>query len=197
MKKAEQPLLPPPAPAPILAPLQVISDDQIFQSLILEVVKEVCRDFLFQEKHVAQELARDLVDTVSKEICASIATHEISALKAERLQKRQLEVAQQKENEFNQLKMQRIHAASEEVYERLLESVVKDTCSTFLNVQRESELLIYDEILMGLFQREFEIILKQIANELNTELLMDKLAENVYFNWNEATSDVCSYNRLG
>lgn len=68
------------------------------------------------------------------------------------------------------------------MFDSLVGSIVKENCNQFIAIRRESELIIYDDILCSVFQQEFDIILKQIANELNHELFMDKLTQTVYFN---------------
>lgn len=78
-------------------------------------------------------------------------------------------------------KTQQIEQFNYEIYENLLERVLREFFTEFVQKQRFAEKFIYDEIIGTVFQHEFEIILKQMANELNNEALLDKLAENVYF----------------
>jgi hypothetical protein len=75
------------------------------------------------------------------------------------------------------------------VFESLVSSIVSEDCASFLAFGRESELVIYDDILCSVFQTEFDIILKQIASELNHELAMDRLTQLVYFNSDRGLSE--------
>ena len=121
-----------------------------FQSLVLEVVKLVCQEFLFQEKQLTEELACDLINEVVKNMTNSIIIDEIRTLRDQRLK---LEQLKQKENEINFIKSQQMAVRCEEIYNNLLQSLIEITCENFLNLQRENESIIYDEILMCLFQK--------------------------------------------
>lgn len=60
--------------------------------------------------------------------------------------------------------------------------MIKEDCTSFLKLHHQSQFEIYDDILCSIFQNEFDIILKQIANELNRELFLDRLSNDIYFN---------------
>jgi hypothetical protein len=182
-------------PPPLMQDDQKIRDlnsicEQTFQHLLYEHVKSTCSDFIFQEKKLPDELATNLISDVTGTMCDTMAFEEINNIKQQKLKFEQMK---QKENEINEIRLKKINLKSEEVYISLLNTIVQQTCEDFLNVNREYETLIYEDILMGLFQGEFEIILKQIANEINNEILLEKLAENVYFNWNENPSVPAEY----
>ena len=48
---------------------------------------------------------------------------------------------------------------------------------------------LFDDIIGDVFQKEFDIIFKQVAVELHSELTLDRLAECVYFNNNNDDGD--------
>ena len=70
----------------------------------------------------------------------------------------------------------------------LVNGLIKEECTNFLKLYHQSQLEIYDDILCSIFQNEFDIILKNIANELNSELFLDRLSHDIYFNDNASTS---------
>lgn len=81
-------------------------------------------------------------------------------------------------------KMKKTHAIesiAHDVFDYVIESVLRDQIREFLFEQRIAEKLIYDDLMNRVFQVQFESILKQIAIELNNDMLLDKLAEAVYF----------------
>lgn len=88
---------------------------------------------------------------------------------------------EREQHEIQVRRAKRIDQLTDEIYSYIFELVARDFSREFLFDQRLSEKLIYDEIISFVFQTQFEIILKQIAHELNNEALLDKLAETIYF----------------
>lgn len=60
--------------------------------------------------------------------------------------------------------------------------MIKQECTSFLRRCCELERTIYDDLLCSVFQKEFDIILKSIAQEINHELTIDRLIKCAYFN---------------
>jgi hypothetical protein len=71
---------------------------------------------------------------------------------------------------------------SNEILDSLTSEMIKEECTTFLRTCCELERAIYDDLLCSVFQNEFDIILKTIAQEINHELTVDHLIKCVYFN---------------
>lgn len=74
------------------------------------------------------------------------------------------------------------------MFDYLVEAVMREQTRQFLYEQRFAERLIYDDVINRVFQTQFESILKQIALELNNEMLLDKLSEAVYFSSSSLSS---------
>lgn len=85
---------------------------------------------------------------------------------------------------------------SREAFEYLVEIVIRDFMREFLFEQRIAEKLIYDDVINTVFQTQFEIVLKQIAIELNNDAILDKLAETVYLNPLDDQVDSSSQNSI-
>lgn len=91
--------------------------------------------------------------------------------------------------------MRKAHATEElahEMFDYLVEVVMREQTRQFLYEQRFAERLIYDDVINRVFQTQFESILKQIALELNNEMLLDKLSEAVYFSLSSSSSSSSS-----
>lgn len=103
---------------------------------------------------------------------------------------------EREQHEIQVRRAKRIDQLTDEIYSYIFELVARDFSREFLFDQRLGEKLIYDEIISFVFQTQFEIILKQIAHELNNEALLDKLAETIYFSPPSSVAQLSSNNDL-
>ena len=146
--------------------------ENIFSNLCLEIVREKCGLFLFGEKQLANEILEQTMEASVKDLIRRTLNEEVNSSREQLARQQQM-----------------ISSISEQIYNDILSSLIQENCKTYLKLQKELAFELYEEILLNLFQKEFEIIIKQIANELNNDLILEKLAENVYLNWSEDMSE--------
>ena len=162
--------------------------ETFFQSLHLELINDISREYLQINRYYPVELTDSLINTVVKQQIIQIYDELMPVFRNSEqieLRRRQIELDKRKHEELTEIIL-------EEVFNGLIASVVRENCMDFMASQIRGVLNVYDDLLCGVFQKEFEIILKQIANELNNELLMDRLVESVYFNSASGDEDMDS-----
>ena len=157
-----------------------------FEALNLSIIKDLVSDFIQTHRDIPRKLSEDLLESVVqdqvKKICQEVVplmqSYEKTKLEDE-LRRKQME---QKRKEEEQVYFNQINSILESCYDGLLQNVISDYCYNFITLRKDIETNIYDDIICEVFQKEFEIIIKQVANELNNELTLDRLAESIYFN---------------
>lgn len=148
-----------PPSQPIVSPQVKIDShaENIFQSLYLEIVKLTANEYLLTQRQIPNEIAEHLVNITVEDELRSIARDTLRMM----------------------------NQSSELIFDSLLGEILNETAYGILGRMKDTERNIYENIVCYVFQSEFELILKQIANELNNEIVLDKLSEAVYSYWNE------------
>jgi hypothetical protein len=155
--------------------------DSIFQSLFLELIRDLAREFFFICKQAAEEQVERLLDETVRYMIERQLYDEINTTL---FQKRAKQEKEQRER--------LIDSIAEETYADLLKKIIReqlvDEARCIKELLNERTTIVYDELLCAVFQREFQLLLTQIANELRDELraksheqLLERLAEAVYF----------------
>ncbi|RNA21029.1 hypothetical protein BpHYR1_019482 [Brachionus plicatilis] len=168
IKKKTTPSLPVPTPAPPVMPPKIVVDmnkiaEDINSEIIDQTIKTLIRDFISSYSKISMELSDLYLNLIVKENIQNCLIEEI-------LHQQNLKY---KNEAFNRI--------SVEIGEQILNQVVSKFCSNYFKTLITYENMIYDEIISGVFQRQFDIILKQIATEISKELFLDKLATRLYF----------------
>lgn len=163
-----------------------LKTESYFQSLHLELIKEVVNEFYQVQqltRHIPTDLANNIMDDVVDSMIKSVVYKDIVPMvkQAEQVEIMKRKIEKQKKEE-SLIRYQQENLILNEIYESLVSSIVKSECTDFLKIRKESELTIYDDLLCSVFQNEFDIILKQIAQELSNELIIDRLTKAIYFN---------------
>ena len=167
--------------------------DSFFQSIYLELIKDICQEFLYKEKNIPQFLLDDLIELGVKDFSRNISYETIDELKREREQLYQLELMRQQQANEAQIKNQMINSICEEFILDMTNKIVKENCIDYLKMMRDYENIVFDDIICNVFQKEFDIIIQQIARELKNEILFNRLAENVYLNYSENPLEDASF----
>ena len=134
--------------------------ENTFQSVYLELVRDLAHEFMFKLKSASNDLANDMISESVSRTVRSVASEVL-------VEERQ-ETALQR--------------AAEDLLCTLLDDITSSTCTDLVYNFSDLEYWLLEEMLCTVFQAEFEVILKQIASELNREIKLDKLAEALYFN---------------
>ncbi len=148
--------------------------ESTFQSVYLELVRDLSHEYLFKFKNMSSDLADQFVRDGVTEMLWQTVSAEVQLARQERA---------------NTVRAQAIDKAANNIFEQMLDDLTSQTCTDLVYNFSELEYWILEEMTCSVFQREFEIILKQIANELNREIRLDRLAESVYFNFGEQFGD--------
>jgi hypothetical protein len=148
--------------------------DSTFQSLYLELVRDMSRDLLFKLQTVSTDLMEQLVREGVGELTRR-TVHE--------------QVQQSRDERISMARFNAIDRAACGLFDELLDDLTSQTCTDLVYNFSELEFWILDEMTNSVFQREFELVIKQIAFEINREMRLDQLAEGVYFNFGEKLCD--------
>jgi len=160
--------------------------ESLFETLYLSVVKEVSAEFVLTHRDLAKEISHQILDNVVQEQVKKICTETLPLIKT--IEKTRFENEQkQKEKELlrkqeEQIHLNQLNNVLESYFDEILVDIIKNFSLNYIKLRKDIELNVYDDVICEVFQKEFEIIIKQVANELNNELTLDRLAESVYFN---------------
>ncbi|CAF0860307.1 unnamed protein product [Brachionus calyciflorus] len=155
---------PPPQPAP---PIQIDMNkiaDEICQQFIDTQIKKTMSEFLNIYSKVSKEYSDLFLEFVLKDLIQTFLIEEIL------------------EQQNLKYKNEALNRISVNIGENLLNEVVYETCIDYFRNVQYFENVVYDDIQCLVFQKEFDFILKQIASEISTDLILDQLAERIYFN---------------
>jgi hypothetical protein len=151
--------------------------ENLFQSLHLELIKDLSNELMQSYNIFSNEIENNIFNLAITEEIKRIYCELINIVKSSEYEKQQLALRQKQETIMLQIEKNIL----DEYVASLIDTITREDTLQFIQFQTETENRLFDELLCNVFKQEFEIILKQIANELNNELIRERLIESVYF----------------